>query len=269
MRGRSPRHSARSRRHRGNLAPRTRIARPRQPAAEPLKPTGRASGSVSPGKGIIVHDPCTPRGMGGYWTSSGLRVDRGSRHTSRVTCEVILVRHAEPLLPEPNGPDDFQRGLTDQGRRQAEQLVADLIAFQPVAVVSSPYLRAVQTVAPVARCLGMSVTLRTELREWDSGLEPRPDFAEHYARSWAQPTTSRPGGESLAHLSERAMQALWALTRDFAGCAVVVGSHGTFIARALAGFGIAVDWPFSRAMPMPAIYRLSLGSTIHAEGPGL
>ncbi|HEY4453958.1 MAG TPA: histidine phosphatase family protein [Pseudonocardiaceae bacterium] len=79
----------------------------------------------------------------------------------------------------------------------------------------------------------MSVTLRAELREWDSGLEPGPDFAEHYARSWAEPTMSRPGGESLAQLSERAVTALWGLASEFAGGAVIVGSHGTFIARAL------------------------------------
>ncbi|MGB3439159.1 MAG: hypothetical protein WBA97_10450 [Actinophytocola sp.] len=50
-----------------------------------------------------------------------------------------------------------------------------------------------------------------------------------------------------------------------------MGSHGTFIARALIGFGLTgVDWPFSHAMPMPAIYRLHLtdGAT-HAAGPGL
>ena len=103
------------------------------------------------------------------------------------------------------------------------------------------------------------------LREWDSGLEPTPDYARHYAASWTDPDFARPGGESLRQLSERAITALTGH-----GTAVV-GSHGTFIARALAGFGLAgIDWPFRQALPMPAIYRIrfSANGTV-AKGPGL
>jgi len=70
---------------------------------------------------------------------------------------------------------------------------------------------------------------------------------------------SRPGGESLAQLTERATSAL---ADQHTGATVVVGSHGTFVARALVGFGVAgVDWEFSRAMPMPAVYRLRFTTT--------
>ena len=185
-------------------------------------------------------------------------------------CELILVRHAEPSIPEPGGPDDLHRGLTPRGRAQAQQLIPELVSLAPVAVASSPYLRAVQTVQPTARHLGVPVTTDPALREWDSGLEPRPDYADHYAASWADATFARPGGESLAQLSERAVAALRALAANFDGGAVIVGSHGTFISRALAGFGVITDWPFSRVMPMPAVYRLDLaGHGIRASGPGL
>lgn len=153
---------------------------------------------------------------------------------------------------------------------QAELLVAELAGCRPAAVVSSPYLRAVQTVEPTALKLGVQVATDLALREWDSGLEPRADFAEHYARSWADTGFARPGGESLAQLAGRAVRALRAIAAEFTGSAVVVGSHGTFISRALAGFGVTLDWPFSYAMPMPAIYWLSLGGDgVHVAGPGL
>jgi 2,3-bisphosphoglycerate-dependent phosphoglycerate mutase len=187
-----------------------------------------------------------------------------------VGCDLVLVRHAVPFLPVPGGPDDFGRGLTDEGHAQAEQLAAELTALEPVEIVSSPYLRAVQTVAPAARRLGLPVRAVPALREWDSGLAPRPDFAEHYAASWADPGFVRPGGESLARLSERAVAALAELAGRHGGGTVVVGSHGTFVSRALAGFGVAVDWAFSQAMPMPAVYRLRFdGATVKAAGPGL
>jgi hypothetical protein len=44
-----------------------------------------------------------------------------------------------------------------------------------------------------------------------------------------------------------------------------------FVARALVGFGRGeVDWPFCRAMPMPAVYRLHFGRRrVGVSGPGL
>jgi 2,3-bisphosphoglycerate-dependent phosphoglycerate mutase len=175
--------------------------------------------------------------------------------------EIILVRHAESVIPIPGGPDEFHRPLTSRGHTQAAELVPELAAFQPTSIVASPYLRAVQTVQPLATTLGLVVDTDHELREWDSGLAPTPDYARHYTASWADPSFARPGGESLDQLTRRAM----AVLRSFTG-PVVVGSHGTFVARALAGFGLPVDWPFSDAMPMPMIYRITdTGIT----GPGL
>lgn len=91
------------------------------------------------------------------------------------------------------------------------------------------------------------------LREWDSGYAPSPEYERLDAESWADPTFARPGGESLAQLSSRAVEALSRRSGD-----TIVGSHGTFIARALAGFGVSVDLAFVRAMPMPAVFVLTL-----------
>jgi 2,3-bisphosphoglycerate-dependent phosphoglycerate mutase len=174
---------------------------------------------------------------------------------------IVLVRHAESVHPTPGGPDEYHRPLTETGLAQAEELVAELAALQPDRILASPYLRAVQTVAPLAKALGLPVDTDHALREWDSGLEPTGDWARHYEASWADPDFARPGGESLNQLTARATAALSSLTGT-----VVIGSHGTFVARALSGFGVTTDWPFSNAMPMPAIYRIAdTGIT----GPGL
>ncbi len=183
--------------------------------------------------------------------------------------EMVLVRHAQSVFPTPGGPDDHHRALTPVGLRQAENLVAELVRVKPRSVASSPYLRAVQTVEPVARALGLPVETSHALREWDSGLTPTPDYVRHYAASWADPAFARPGGESLDELTHRATTALTALARRPG--TVVVGSHGTFVSRALAGFGVtAVDWNFHRAMPMPAVYRIRFGEGgVQVSGPGL
>ncbi|KZB82283.1 histidine phosphatase family protein [Amycolatopsis regifaucium] len=173
-----------------------------------------------------------------------------------MTCDIVLVRHAESVPPVPGKPDNPDRPLTAAGAAASEPLARELAAMNPTAVVSSPYRRAVETVAPAASRAGLEVTTRWELREWDSGLEPTPDYAVHYARSWANVDFARPGGESLRQLTARATAAVARLAEQHDGGVVLVGSHGTFVSRLLAGLTPGIDWRFSREMPMPAVYRL-------------
>lgn len=170
--------------------------------------------------------------------------------------DVVLVRHALSIPPAADGPDELTRPLAGGGLQQALELVETLTRLQPVAVWSSPYRRAIQTVEPTAQALGLPVRTRWELREWDDGLPYTDDWEPHYAQSWADPSYSRPEGESLNQLTVRAVDAVRALAHENRGRLVLAAGHGTFISRALSGFGMPADWTSWQRMPMPAIYRL-------------
>ena len=61
--------------------------------------------------------------------------------------------------------DDRLRPLDEEGKRQAKELVK-LLADSPAhRVLSSPYLRCVQTVEPLARLLGVKVETTEDLAE--------------------------------------------------------------------------------------------------------
>lgn len=82
---------------------------------------------------------------------------------------VFLVRHAHAGDRARWPGDDAQRPLSEKGWRQAEGLVA-LLSGQPVGrVLSSPSLRCVQTVEPLARDRGLAVDQVDELLE---GADP-------------------------------------------------------------------------------------------------
>lgn len=170
--------------------------------------------------------------------------------------DVVLVRHALSVPRTADGPDEFARPLAPDGLRQALDLVDALAEPRPAAVWSSPYRRAVQTVEPTAQALGLPVRTDWNLREWDDGLPYTDDWEPHYARSWADPSFARPGGESMDQLTVRAVGAVRMLARENRGGLVLAAGHGTFIARALAGFGRPVDLGFWHRMPMPAVFRL-------------
>lgn len=78
---------------------------------------------------------------------------------------VYLVRHAKAGDREDWKGDDRQRPLTKSGHRQAEALVDQLKNDRVDAVMSSPYLRCVQTVEPLASARGLSVEPKAELEE--------------------------------------------------------------------------------------------------------
>ncbi|MEK8105243.1 histidine phosphatase family protein [Micromonospora sp. M12] len=128
-----------------------------------------------------------------------------------VDTEVVLVRHALSVQPTADGPDELTRPLTPAGLRQARDLVGALVEPRPVAVWSSPYCRAVQTVRPTARALGLTVRPWWNLREWEDGLPYTTDWEPHYERSWADPSFARPDGENLDQVTARAVAAVRAL----------------------------------------------------------
>ncbi len=84
---------------------------------------------------------------------------------------LYLVRHAKAGSRRDWEGPDHERPLSRKGRRQAEGLV-DLLAARPVRrVLSSPYLRCVQTVEPLADKLGLPVEEAPALAEGASSEE--------------------------------------------------------------------------------------------------
>ncbi len=63
---------------------------------------------------------------------------------------VLLVRHAKAGDRDKWGPRDDLRPIRAAGEAQAEALVDQLAHFHVERVLSSPYLRCTQTVAPLA-----------------------------------------------------------------------------------------------------------------------
>jgi phosphohistidine phosphatase SixA len=70
---------------------------------------------------------------------------------------LLLVRHAWAGHASEWEGDDRERPLDERGRRQAAALVEELGEFELDRIVSSPYVRCVQTVEPLARARGLEI----------------------------------------------------------------------------------------------------------------
>ena len=78
---------------------------------------------------------------------------------------LVLVRHASAGSYDDWEGDDRLRPLDGRGRKQAARLPDVLAGVELRRIVSSPYLRCVQTVEPLARERGLPVEEAPELGE--------------------------------------------------------------------------------------------------------
>lgn len=84
---------------------------------------------------------------------------------------MILVRHASAGDREEWEGLDRERPLDKRGRKQAKKLVERLASFRIDAVLSSPAVRCIQTVEPLARARGVELEVRRELAEEQQGTD--------------------------------------------------------------------------------------------------
>ena len=78
---------------------------------------------------------------------------------------ILLIRHASAGDRDDWDGDDRLRPLDERGVRQAEELVGLLSGYGLDRIVSSPALRCVQTVEPLAQARGVDIEVKSELSE--------------------------------------------------------------------------------------------------------
>lgn len=172
--------------------------------------------------------------------------------------DIILIRHAEPVAVGASGVSDDDRPLTDAGRAAAEELAAEFDGYGLTAIYSSPYLRAVQTINPLAQRRGLEVQLLSDLRERRLARERLDDWRATLQQAWDDADFAPPGGESGRDAQRRAVALLDLLrSRHPDGGRLVLASHGNLISLILQALEPEVDFEFHMAMPNPAVYRLT------------
>jgi 8-oxo-dGTP diphosphatase len=78
---------------------------------------------------------------------------------------ILLIRHANAGARSDWAGDDRLRPLSRKGARQAAALATQLVPREPDRILSSPYVRCVQTVEPLADTLDLKVEITDDLAE--------------------------------------------------------------------------------------------------------
>ena len=174
------------------------------------------------------------------------------------TARLLLVRHCETTAQGPDAP------LTRTGQDQALALARFLEQFPVDAVVSSPYRRARDSIAPFAVRARIPVEPDDRLVERRLSAEPLADWREQLQRSWQDFDHRPPGGETSREAQQRARGAVDEIAARGHRCPVLV-SHGNWIALLLNSFDPRWGFAAWQGLGNPDVYQLAL---VPGAGPG-
>ncbi|AGB16025.1 fructose-2,6-bisphosphatase [Halovivax ruber XH-70] len=167
---------------------------------------------------------------------------------------LYFVRHAHsPYVPN----REAERGLSEQGRRDALHVARTLTEYDIDVVVSSPYTRAVETVQEIAEAVGTAVITESGFRERTLAESHVADFEKAISRVWKDPSFSWEGGESNEVAQERGIAAVERTLERWTGEDIVIGTHGNLLTLILNYYDETYDFEFWQQLSMPDIYQVT------------
>ncbi|MBN8210460.1 histidine phosphatase family protein [Bacillus sp. NTK071] len=166
---------------------------------------------------------------------------------------IYLVRHAHSTYT----PDEYGRELSQKGREDQKRLTNVMKNVKIDAVLSSPYMRAIQTVEGLAENNGLEIQLIEEFKERVLSQEPVDNFDNAIEAVWRDEAFHLPGGESNERARLRGVQACKEVLHTHRGKSVAIGTHGNLMVLIMSYFNNQYDVTFWRELDMPDVYRLT------------
>jgi len=149
--------------------------------------------------------------------------------------ELFIIRHGEYTFNPDEKP--FERGLTADGKKQAERLRDRLAAkgeFGAEVLISSPLARALETAEIIAPALGLSIIQDEDMAEWNN-YDGSPENKKFLANLKEIPPDQLPltppysGGQTYAEFALRVCSALNRIVQEHTGKKIVIVAHGGIV----------------------------------------
>ncbi|WP_019913038.1 histidine phosphatase family protein [Paenibacillus sp. HW567] len=171
---------------------------------------------------------------------------------------IYMVRHGESIKTSGN---ERSRGLSALGEKDARRVTERLRKEGIHTLYSSPYIRAVDTIAGLAEELGQEVRIVEDLKErcWSDDDRTLPDHElyPYLEQMFAEPDfVLSGGGESNNDCKTRAVQALKKILHQHKDEKIVIGTHGMVMTLMMNHFAGEYGLDFLLQTSKPDIYRM-------------
>ena len=163
---------------------------------------------------------------------------------------LYLVRHCKAAGQQP------EAALTADGHLQARQLAERLAALPIQQIISSPFVRAKQSIAPFAERLGLPIAIDKRLAERVLAASDLPDWLAALKSSFDDLDRCFAGGESNRTAMQRALEVVSEATAHPAIATLLV-THGNLMTLLLKHFDDRIGFAHWQQLTYPDVYRIT------------
>ncbi|WP_229683043.1 histidine phosphatase family protein [Virgibacillus oceani] len=170
-----------------------------------------------------------------------------------------MVRHCSAEGQHRDSP------LTSAGIRQA-RLVSKFFNDQNLAfdkIISSPYLRAIESIKPFAQNNNLQIEVNENLKERILSEEPIDDWLDVLEQSFIDLDFTLPGGESSNDAINRASIILDEILHNDSLSNVILVSHGNLISLLLKQYDNSFGFNKWKNLRNPDIYLIHMENNEH------
>lgn len=140
--------------------------------------------------------------------------------------KIYLVRHCETVSQDRKSP------LTEKGYEQAGQLAHFFTSTEVDAIISSPFMRARESIEPLAEMRNIEIIEDERLAERVLSSDNLPDWYEKLSETFTDLDRTYEGGESSREAMKRIVDVIEEVRQSGVNNAIVV-THGNVLALLL------------------------------------
>ena len=164
--------------------------------------------------------------------------------------KIYIIRHCEAQGQSSNA------SLTESGFVQAKHLADFFDTIHIDRIISSPFLRAIQSIEPLSNKINKKIEIDERLSERVLSTSNLPDWYEKLKGTFTNLDLKYEGGES----SQEAMTRIGNVVKEVFESGLehtVIVSHGNLISLLLKCYQSDVDFQFWQQLSNPDIYQIS------------
>lgn len=144
---------------------------------------------------------------------------------------VFFIRHPETCLPQGS-----KAHLSVEGLERARSIAGILAPENIVSILSSPALRALQSVVPLSRALGLPTVVDERIKDRELSGTSSEDYYQMVTAFFSNSTSAVRHGETLDEVTRRLRSFCTDLIDEHLSRSVAVSTHGICISLILANF---------------------------------
>ncbi|MFJ8514076.1 histidine phosphatase family protein [Lysinibacillus xylanilyticus] len=164
---------------------------------------------------------------------------------------IYVIRHCEAK------GQSSDASLTEQGFHQAEVL-AEFFADKKIdRIITSPFLRAIQSIEPLSTRGNINIEIDERLSERILSTRNLPDWYEKLQATFTDMDLKFDSGESSNEAMERIVNVVEETFNSESEHTIIV-SHGNIITLLLKNYNSDVDFQFWAELRNPDVFRLSV-----------